>query len=198
MIRFIHSFQIVIMIIVLAISFFITYDFFITHISFKNELFLISSIVIMVVAAIKYMLKLQFYFFVQNRVKQAEIKELINKEGKKRILVYESLVWLFLLTTSLFQIKLFGINHSVTIAFLFAFGVDVFFWIVFNKKFKNIVFNGQIFLFNSRPDIVSLKNIKTATKRYNDYYFNYTDGKHKLLKSDLIKEKIDEKVNASF
>ena len=198
MIRFIHSFQIVIMIIVLAISFFITYDFFITHISFKNELFLISSIVIMVVAAIKYMLKLQFYFFVQNRVKQAEIKELINKEGKKRILVYESLVWLFLLATSLFQIKLFGISHSVTIAFLFAFGVDVFFWIVFNKKFKNIVFNGQIFLFNSRPDVVSLKNVKTLTKRYNDYYFNYTDGKYKLLKSDLIKEKIEERVNASF
>lgn len=197
MIKAVHNIQIILLIVILAISFFISYDFFITNISYKRELFLISSVLLMFVAAIKYMLRLQFYFFVQKRVKSAEIKEMMNKKGKSRVFVYESLLWVFMLALSLFQLKMFGSEHSITVAYFFTLIVDIFFWLVFQKKFKNIVFNNQIFLFNSRPDTIGLKNIRKITHRYNDYYLNYKDRKFKLLKTDLISDKIIEKLNAS-
>lgn len=198
MIKFIHSLQIILMIAVLAISFFINYDFFITHLSFTRELFLASSGLIFMLAAIKFLLKLQMFSFIQKNQEKIEISDSIQPNGKKRILTYELLVWLFFLALALFQTKLFGLFDLLTLTYFLVLVLDILFWILFQSKFQVAIISGQIFIFTSRPQIVGLKNIKSVEKRYNDYYINYTTGKFKLLKSDLISEQMKEKINASF
>ena len=198
MIRVVHNIQIILMIAILAVSFFITYDFFITHISFKSELFLGSTITVVILALIKFVLKLQLFAFVISNKAAAEFIEPINPAGKKRILAYDLLVWTFLLALALFQTKLFGITDKLTLAYYFALFVDVMFWLIFHKKFQTAIISKQLMLFSSRPHMVSLKNIHTVEHRYEDYYINYTTGKFSLLKTDLLSEKAWQKVSVFF
>ena len=198
MIKKIHTLQFVFMIAILAMSFFISYGFFITNISFREELFIVSITIVAVLALSKFLLKMQFYTFLKRNKPRVELSSLLNKEGKKRILSYDLLVWGFMLILALFQTKLFGIADELVIAYYFALGLDILFWFVFQNKFQTALISGQIMIFSSRPQTVSLKNIKTIENRYNDFYINYTTGKFSLLKSDLLSEKMVEKVNASF
>ena len=198
MIKFIHNAQIVLMIAILAISFFITYDFFITHISFKPELFLASTILVFFLAAIKFLLKFQIYLFVKKNKNTAEIIEPINQSGKKRLMTYDALVWIFMLALALFQTKLFGLDNLLTISYYFALFADVFFWIAFQKQFQTALISGQLMIFNSRPNTISLKNIRTVEKRFDDYYINYNSKKFALLKSDLLTENVLNKVSVFF
>ena len=198
MINKIHTLQFVFMIAILATSFFISYGFFITNISFRGELFLVSTTIVAVLALSKFLLKMQFYTFIKRNNARIEINSPLNKEGKKRILSYDILVWGFMLILALFQTKLFGISDELVMSYYFALGLDILFWIIFQNKFQAALISGQIMIFSSRPQTVSLKNIKTIENRYNDFYINYTTGKFSLLKSDLLSEKMIERVNASF
>lgn len=198
MIKFIHNAQITLMIAILAVSFFITYDFFITHISYKPELFLASTSLLCFLAIGKFILKSQMYFFIKKNTKKASLIETINPSGKKRILAYDSLVWLFMLALALFQTKLFGLTFHLVLAYYFTLILDLIFWFIFNTKFQTMLISDHLFLFSSRPHNVSLKNIKTVEKRFDDYYINYTTRKFSLLKTDLLSKKATEKVSVFF
>lgn len=198
MIRFTHNLQIIIMIAVLAVSFFITYDFFITHISYERELFLGFTVVVIALAIVKILLKIQLFSFINKNKEKLEYSDPINPIGKKRILTYDLLTWTFILTLALFQTKLFGMSDKLTLAYYLALVLDVVFWVAFNNKFQSALISGQLMLFSSRSQTISLKNIKLMEKRFGDYYIVYNSNKFRLLNSDLISEKMTKKISVFF
>jgi hypothetical protein len=194
MIRFLRILETLVAIAVVAISFFITYGFFLKHLSYVSELYIVCSAVIIAVATAKFIVKLQPLLFFKNQ--KIEHYEAINAKGKSRIFLYEALSWLFKLGLLSTIIKFFGMSFHLTWAFLFMIAVDVAFWALLHKKFSAQWINNTLVVFTARPQIVSFSNVKKIESRYGDFYITYKNGKVTLLKTDLISEALKEKISS--
>lgn len=190
----IHFFQLLCMLIALAYSFFISLDLFIHHFKYTNEVFFAFGVLIILLAVIKYLLKLQMYVFVKKHEKTAQKVEKIAEKGQKRLFFYDFLVWIFMLAILAYQIFLFDVFHTISVALIVSLAFELLFYVVFFKQFKIMLHSGQLFVFTARPQTIGLKNIKTIEERYGDFYINYTNSKFALLKSDLFSDELKSKV----
>ncbi|MFP5471422.1 MAG: hypothetical protein ACLGGV_07475 [Bacteroidia bacterium] len=194
MIKTLRIAQALISIAVVAISFFISYGFFLKHLSYVGDVYVISTGIIIALSVAKFVVKMQPMVFLKNQ--KIEYHEPINPKGKSRVFLYEWLSWMFKAALLGAILKFFGWAFHLTWAYLIMILLDVLFWVVFHKKFSAQWLNNTLIIFTSRTEIISFQNVKQIETRYGDFYIIYKNGKMKLLKTDLISEELKKKVSS--
>lgn len=195
MIKTLRIVQALISIAIVAISFFISYGFFLKHLSYVAEIYVVSTAIIIALSIAKFVVKMQPLLFLIRQSTHVEHAELINAVGKNRIFLYEWLSWLFKAALLAAILKFFGWTFHLTWAYLIMILLDVLFWVVFHKKFSAQWLNNTLIIFTSRTEIISFQNVKHIETRYGDFYITYKNGKVKLLKTDLISEELKQKIS---
>jgi hypothetical protein len=196
MIKTLRIVQALISIAIVAISFFISYGFFLKHLSYVGEIYVVSTAIIIALSIAKFVVKMQPLLFLIRQSTHVEHAELINAVGKNRIFLYEWLSWLFKAALLAAILKFFGWTFHLTWAYLIMILLDVLFWVVFQKKFSAQWLNNTLVIFNSRTEIISFQNVKQIETRYGDFYITYKNCKVKLLKTDLFSEVLKQKISA--
>jgi hypothetical protein len=196
MIKTLRIVQALISIAIVAISFFISYGFFLKHLSYVGEIYVVSTAIIIALSIAKFVVKMQPLLFLIRQSTHVEHAELINAVGKNRIFLYEWLSWLFKAALLAAILKFFGWTFHLTWAYLIMILLDVLFWVVFQKKFSAQWLNNTLVIFNSRTEIISFQNVKQIETRYGDFYITYKNCKVKLLKTDLFSEALKQKISA--
>ena len=196
MIKFLRIVQALISIAIVAISFFISYGFFLKHLSYVGEVYVVSTAIIIALSIAKFVVKMQPLLFLIGQAAHVEHAEPINAVGKNRIFLYEWLSWLFKAALLAAILKFFGWTFHLAWAYITMILLDVVFWMVFHKKFTSQWLNNTLFVFSSRTEIISFQSVKNIETRYGDFYITYKNGKVTLLKTDLISEALKEKVKA--
>jgi hypothetical protein len=195
MIKTLRIVQTLISIAIVAISFFISYGFFLKHLSYVGEIYVVSTAIIIALSIAKFVVKMQPLLFLIRQSTHVEHAELINAVGKNRIFLYEWLSWLFKAALLAAILKFFGWTFHLTWAYLIMILLDVLFWVVFHKKFSAQWLNNTLIIFSSRTEIISFQNVKQIETRYGDFYITYNTGKVTLLKTDLISEELRQKIS---
>lgn len=193
MIKTLRIVQALISIAIVAVSFFISYGFFLKHLSYVGEIYVVSTAIIIALSVAKFVVKMQPMVFLKNQ--ETEHHELVNPKGKSRIFLYEWLSWMFKAALLAAILKFFGWTFHLTWAYLIMILLDVLFWAVFHKKFSAQWLNNTLIIFTSRTEIISFQNVKHVETRYGDFYITYKNGKVKLLKTDLISEELKQKIS---
>jgi len=195
MIKFLRIAQALISIAIVAVSFFISYGFFLKHLSYVGEVYIVSTAIIIALSIAKFVVKMQPLLFLIGQATHVEHAESINAVGKNRIFLYEWLSWLFKAALLAAILKFFGWTFHLTWAYITMILLDVLFWMVFHKKFTAQWINNTLVVFTARPQIVSFSNVKKIESRYGDFYITYKNGKVTLLKTDLISEELKQKIS---
>jgi hypothetical protein len=92
MIKTLRIVQALISIAIVAVSFFISYGFFLKHLSYVGEIYVVSTAIIIALSIAKFVVKMQPLLFLIRQSTHVEHAELINAVGKNRIFLYEVVI----------------------------------------------------------------------------------------------------------